>query len=55
MTTIEFMQNELNKCKINLEQQIARNAPANNIENLRSKIFHYEIVCELLNRRVDNA
>lgn len=48
MTTLEFMTRELYKCKINLEQQISRNAPVDNIENIKSKISHYEKVCELL-------
>jgi hypothetical protein len=48
MTTLEFMEKELNKHKQNLERQISRNAPADNIENIKIKISHYEKVCELL-------
>lgn len=48
MTTLEFMERELRKCKINLEHQISRNAPADDIENIKSKISHYEEVCNLL-------
>lgn len=50
MTTLEFVQKELRKCQVNLEQQIARNAPPDNIENIKNKISHYEEVCELLKR-----
>jgi hypothetical protein len=48
MTTLEFMQKELRKCQVNLEQQIARNAPPDNIENIKAKISHYEEACEAL-------
>ena len=48
MTTLEFMERELNKCKRNLACQLERNAPADNIENIRIKISHYERVCDLL-------
>lgn len=48
MTTLEFMERELNKCKRNLACQEERNAPSDNIENIKIKIFHYESVCALL-------
>ena len=48
MTTLEFMERELNKCKRNLVCQVERNAPADNIENIKIKISHYERVCDLL-------
>ena len=48
MTTLEFMERELKRCKISLEHQTARNAPADNIENIKIKISHYEKVCDLL-------
>ena len=48
MTTLEFMEKELNKYKISLEHQIKRNAPAGDIENIKIKISHYENVCALL-------
>ena len=48
MTTLEFMEKELKKCKSNLEQQISRNAPTHDVENIKDKISHYEKVCEML-------
>ena len=48
MTTLEFMEKELKKCELNLIQQIARDAPDENIANIKTKIGHYEKVCELL-------
>lgn len=48
MTTLEFMEKELRKHKLNLEKQTDRNAPIEDIENIKIKISHYEKVCELL-------
>ena len=48
MTTLEFFEKELKRCEFNLEQQILRNAPQDNIENIRQKINHYTVACELL-------
>ena len=48
MTTLEFMEKQLRKCKTDLEQQELRQAPKSNLENLKEKISHYEIVCEML-------
>ena len=48
MTTLEFIDKQLKKCKIDLEQQELRQAPKSNIENLKEKISHYEKVCEML-------
>lgn len=48
MTTLEFMTKELNKHKLNLERQTGKNAPNEDVENLKIKISHYEKVCELL-------
>lgn len=50
MTTLEFMEKELKKCKFNLKQAKSRKAPADNIENIKIKVFHYEKVCELLRK-----
>lgn len=50
MTTPEFMEKELNKLKRNHYNAVLRNAPADNIENIKSKIAHYEKVCELLRK-----
>lgn len=48
MTTLEFFERELKRCEVNLEQQTLRNAPQDNIENIRHKINHYTVACELL-------
>ena len=48
MTTLEFMEKELGKHKLNLERQTDRNAPIEDVENIKIKISHYEKVCELL-------
>ena len=50
MTTLEFMEKELNKQKSNLTRQEARKAPEADLENIRIRIGHYEKVCELLRR-----
>lgn len=54
MTTLEFMEKELNKHLKNLEIQEQRNAPKDNIENIKIKIGHYTKVCDLLRREVKN-
>lgn len=48
MTTLEFMEKELRKHKLDLKRQTDRNAPIGDIENIKIKISHYEKVCELL-------
>ena len=48
MTTLEFMEKELGKHKLNFERQTDRNTPIKNVENIKIKISHYEKVCELL-------
>ena len=50
MTTLEFMDRELKRCKINLAKQEARNAPTGDMENIKIKIAHYEKVCEVLRK-----
>lgn len=55
MTTLEFMEKELSKCKINLQMAEDRNAPADHIQNIKNKIGHYERVCELLKVVVDSV
>ena len=51
MTTLEFMEKELSKCRINLAQQKLRGAPEDNIMNIEKKIEYYSEVCELLKKR----
>lgn len=50
MTTLEFMEKELNKQIKNLAVQEKRNAPEADIENIKTRIGHYEKVCELLRK-----
>lgn len=48
MTTQEYFQKELEKHKENYERLVARNAPEQDIVNVKTKISHYELVCELI-------
>lgn len=48
MTTLEFMEKQLSKCKINLDFAVKKNAPTDHIENIKIKIGHYTKVCDLL-------
>lgn len=54
MTTLEFMEKELEKHKQNLERQQTRNAPKGDLENIVTKIKHYEVVCRLLRKEEEN-
>ena len=54
MTTLEFMEKELIKNIKNLEIQEQRNAPKENIENIKIKIGHYTKVCDLLRKETEN-
>lgn len=53
MTTLEFMEKELNKQVQNLSRQEKRNAPKEDIANIKTRIGHYEKVCELLRKEED--
>lgn len=48
MTTLEFMEKQLIKQKINLSYQMKNNVPEEVIQNISEKIRHYEIVVEML-------
>ena len=50
MTTLEFFKKELHKCEVNLDKQMSRNAPEKDIENVREKLKHYSLACELLRK-----
>jgi hypothetical protein len=50
MGTLEFMEKELSRHKLNLERQIERNAPAEDIAHIKKKVKHYTEVCNLLNK-----
>ena len=55
MTTLEFMQKELSKQVQNLARQEARNAPQADIDNIKTRIGHYEKVCEVLEKQENAA
>lgn len=48
MSTLEFMEKELNRHKSNLDRETRRNAPEEHIENLKKKVGYYTEVCEVL-------
>ena len=48
MTTLEYFQKELEKHKKNHERLVARNAPEQDIINVKTKISYYEGACESL-------
>lgn len=48
MTTLEYMEKELEKHKRNYECQVNRQAPEKDIENIRNKIEYYSEVCGIL-------
>lgn len=50
MGTLEYMERELSRHKLNLERQTERNAPPEDIENLKKKVEYYTEVCNLLNK-----
>ena len=54
MTTIEFMQKQITKCRINYDREVKRNAPEEILNNIQAKISHYEVAVEAL-RRADHA
>ena len=41
MGTLEYMEKELSRHKLNLERQTERNAPVEDIENLKKKVEYY--------------
>lgn len=51
MTTLEYMEKQLEKHKRNYDCQVNRQAPEKDIENVKDKIECYSEVCELLRER----
>ena len=51
MTTLEFMEKELQKCKINMQKETQRNAPAEHVENIKKKVGYYTEVCDILRKK----
>ena len=50
-STLEYMQKQLEKHKKNHKAQLERNAPQQDIDNIKNKIGYYSEVCELLKRK----
>lgn len=42
MTTLEYMQRQLNKHRLNYERESARGVPDEQLRNIKRKIQHYE-------------
>ena len=55
MTTLEYMEKELKRHKLNLEREIQRNVPAEQIENIKKKVGYYTEVCEALREGDSNG
>ena len=53
MTAIEYMEKQVLKHGFSLGREIARNAPAEMIENIRRKISYYEEAVEALRKASD--
>ena len=51
MTTLDFLEKELARCEINLVKQTERNAPMENIENIKRKIGFYADACSVLRKK----
>lgn len=51
MTTLEYMEKQLNKHQKVLEREIKRDAPEEQIENIKKKIGHYEEACDILKEK----
>ena len=54
MTAIEYMEKQVLKHGFSLDREIARNAPAEMIENIRRKISYYEEAIVALKERNNN-
>lgn len=54
MTTLEFMERELNNHVLNLARQEKRGAPSIDIEHIKIRIEHYKKVCEVLRKEARN-
>lgn len=50
MTALEYMEKQILKHGFSLGREIARNAPAEMIENIRLKISYYEAAVEALRK-----
>lgn len=54
MTTLEFMEKQLKKHRLSLAIQEHRKSQEEAINNIKTKIFHYEKVCGILRRESEN-
>ena len=50
MTALEYMEKQLQKCKLNYTQQQERNAPIENLNNIIKKIGYYSAAVEALRK-----
>ena len=50
MTTLEYMERQLNNHKLNLKREKGRKAPQEMIDNIRAKIGYYKEACEALRK-----
>lgn len=48
MTALEYMERQIVKHRLNHEQAFARNAPEEQLANIRAKIGYYEAAAEAL-------
>ena len=48
MTAIEYMEKQIRKCRDNYAREAKRNAPKENLDNIRAKIGYYEAAVNAL-------
>jgi hypothetical protein len=51
MTTLEYMEKQVKKHRINYEREAARNAPEDALLHIREKIGHYEAAVQAFSKR----
>lgn len=51
MTTLEYMQRQVVKHRLNHDREFARNAPEEVLANIREKIKHYSAAVEALTKQ----
>ena len=52
MTSLEYMEKQVEKHRANFQMEALRNAPAEQLQNIREKIWHYQQAVEAL--RMEN-
>ena len=53
MTTLEYMQRQVVKHRLNHDREFARNAPEEVLANIREKIKHYSAAVEALTKQTE--